>query len=372
MLAAATGPGPCDCGLGFAVLSMPIGRGVPRWCNSCPNKPWNAIRRCECNRKKARFGFPGQDASNALWCADCPSRPPGAVNVVDVAPSPVALQAAQEVEADRTCMCGKGKATLALPIQPKGARWCTECPDRPRNAIPVAGRCVCGRRKATLGAESDGPRGAKWCEFCPSKPDWAISVVDKSVEGAEKSTALASQAAAERRSTPPTVCACGKTTASLALPIQLWLAKWCPDCPQKPRNVVDIAARCECGRRKASLGLPGEGLKWCAVCPNKPEAAAPKETAKKQGEENGSPAGTPREAVCVCGKAVATLALQFLQIKGGSGARTARTYQEMQSQSLRAASVEPLRHSWDCRKILQRDSAVPHGAETALENLMKR
>ena len=257
---------PCECGKGIAFLGLPIGSATPRWCLQCPNKAWNAIKRCECRRKKARFGLPGQDLKDAVWCADCPGKSPDATNLEDAAAAArvAAAKAAdaarlEAAEEPKPCVCGKSLATLALPIQAKLARWCPECPDRPRNAIPVAGRCHCGRRKASLGLPDTGPEGAKWCEHCPDKPEGLVTLIDHT-------PAKVDSPARGRYSQPPPApvepgpCVCGKETATMALPIQLWLAKWCPHCPERPRNAVNVKFRC--GGGSAMICSPG----LAAIC----------------------------------------------------------------------------------------------------------
>lgn len=244
----------CECGKGAALLGLPIGSATARWCPLCPNKAWNAIKRCDCRRKKARFGLPYQELKDARWCADCPSKPVEAVNLEELAAAArvAAADAARAAtsskidESSKPCVCGKSLATLALPIQAKLARWCPDCPDRPRNAIPVAGRCSCGRRKATLGMPDDGPEGAKWCPHCPDKPD-GYEVVVQLLPIQDPKEFPGPRAGRYTQPPPapvePGPCVCGRTTATLALPIQLWLAKWCPDCPERPRNAVDVAFR---------------------------------------------------------------------------------------------------------------------------------
>jgi len=287
---------PCKCGRGAATLSLPIGGVNPRWCSACPSKPWNAIKRCECQRKKARFGPPGGDPSSARWCSDCPARPPNAVNVTD-APARALTAAAGPRDGcpapaePGPCVCGRGRATLALPIQSKLARWCPECPTRPHNAIVAAGRCECGRRRATLGPPGGGPKDARWCPHCPGRPSSCVPVAD---------AAEAKQAPPTARGPPdgaapePGPCVCGKATATLALPIQMWLAKWCPDCPGRPRNAISSALRCACGRRKATLGLPDGPVRWCSRCPDRPpEASAP---ARAVRAASALPSAEPRAA----------------------------------------------------------------------------
>lgn len=73
------------------------------------------------------------------------------------------------------------------------------------------------------------------------------------------------------------MCVCGSGLATLALPMQSDQAgKWCPLCPDLPRNAIPVTALCQCGKNHASLGLledASKGLKaaiWCPDCPDVP------------------------------------------------------------------------------------------------------
>mmetsp|Transcript_23653 Transcript_23653/g.59479 ORF Transcript_23653/g.59479 Transcript_23653/m.59479 type:complete len:412 (-) Transcript_23653:59-1294(-) len=343
-MATTTEVGPCDCGAGLATLAMPIGKGAARWCPKCPNKPSNAIKKCECRRKKARFGLPGEDPSEARWCADCPGLVPGAVNIVDAARGADGPQAPAVADPNAKCVCGKATPTLALPIQPKYARWCEECPDKPKNAVPTAGRCECGRRKApNMGLEGEAP---KWCPNCPTKPAEAVVLVEDPVPDEAAPRQSGPQPPQDGSVDPPRNCVCGKTTANLALPIQLWLPKWCSECPERPRNACDIALRCMCQRRKASFALPGEKAQWyvlfravqfrqarrctslghsdcvsggcrCALCTARPEEAVDvRKSRGQQAPESDNRGSGIFDARCACGNP-ATLALPVYAHLGG-------------------------------------------------------
>jgi len=288
-----TSPGQlCACGKNIAILGLPIGSIFPRWCYDCPTKPKNAIKRCECQRKKARYGISGQDVTMAQWCADCPNKPAEAVNLDEEAASQAKARfSASLPQGGGMCACGKNVASMALPFRATEAeaRWCPECPTRPQNAIPFAGRCPCGRRKATMGLPDAGPEGARWCPHCPDLPEGSIELVKipsppepkpRKRSAAPSAPPLSASENSRCRfpaaaATEPVTCVCGKAVATLALPIQLWLPRWCPECPHRPRNCIEAALRCECGRRRKTLGLPGQPPKWCIHCPNIPDSLKP-------------------------------------------------------------------------------------------------
>ena len=205
-----------------------------------------AKNRCECGScHHPSFGLPGTIGRKAArWCSQCPSKPNNAV----------------DVRHGKRCECGSCHPTFGLPgaSSRKAAQWCSQCPSKPHNAVDVVNtRCECGRHRPTFGLPgTSGWKAAQWCAQCPSKPHNAVNVVTKR-------------------------CECGRRQPSFGIPgTSGWkAARWCSQCPSKPHNAVDVVTkRCECGRRKPSFGIPGvRGMKgtrrWCSQCPSKPSNA---------------------------------------------------------------------------------------------------
>ena len=202
-----------------------------------------ARNRCECGSRQPSFGIPGTIGRKAArWCSQCPSKPNNAVDV-----------------RNKRCECGSCHPTFGLPETSgwKAARWCLQCPSKPNNAVDVVNkRCECGHRQPTFGLPGTiGKRAAIWCSQCPSKPHNAVDVVNKR-------------------------CECGSCHPTFGLPeTSGWkAAQWCSQCPSKPHNAVDVRnKRCECGRHRPIFGLPWvRGMKaarWCSQCPSKPNNA---------------------------------------------------------------------------------------------------
>ena len=204
-----------------------------------------AKSRCECRSNRAAFGLPGAGGrKTARWCSQCPSKPD---NAVDMRSKP-------------RCECGSHLPSFGLPGgsgSRKDARWCSQCPSKPNNAVDVKHkRCECGRHYPAFGLPgAGGTKDARWCSQCPSKPNNAVDVLSKR-------------------------CECGSHGPTFGLPGASGKkdARWCSQCPSKPKNAVNVRRKqCECGSHLPSFGLPGgigqKDARWCSQCPSKPNNA---------------------------------------------------------------------------------------------------
>ena len=65
-------------------------------------------------------------------------------------------------------------------------------------------------------------------------------------------------------------CECGKHRASFGLPSEK-RARWCTSCPSKLPDAVDVRhKRCECGKSNPTFGFTHEKKpRWCKACPSK-------------------------------------------------------------------------------------------------------
>ena len=203
-----------------------------------------ARKRCECGSHRPTFGLPGASSGlkAARWCSQCPSKPNNAVDV-----------------RNKQCDCGRHQPTLGLPGVPglKAAQWCSQCPSKPKNAVNVVSkRCECGSHRPTFGLPGRrGLKAARWCSQCPSKPNNAVDVRSKR-------------------------CECGSHIPTFGPPGAFCrkAARWCSQCPSKPINAVNVVTkRCECGSHCPTFGLPGrrgwKDARWCSQCPSKPNNA---------------------------------------------------------------------------------------------------
>ena len=199
---------------------------------------------CVCGRvRQPQLGLPGGiGRKDARWCSQCPSKPSNAVDV-----------------RSKRCECGSHNPTFGLPGGSgiKDARWCSQCPSKPINAVDVVSkRCECGSHSPTFGLPGgSGIKDAWWCPQCPSKPDNAVDVKNKR-------------------------CECGRHLPTFGLPGGSGIkdARWCSQCPSKPNNAVNVVSkRCECGIHLPTFGLPGgsgnKDARWCSQCPSKPDDA---------------------------------------------------------------------------------------------------
>ena len=180
-------------------------------------------RKCECGKTQASIGLIRGDPK---WCSKCPNKPKNAINVVA-----------------KRCKCGKSIPSYGLEGEArKDAKWCLKCPDKPINAIDVINkRCKCEFKKQPI----YGLPGKKavWCAYCPTKPDNAIDVLHSK-------------------------CKCGKALPTFGIIGEK--PQWCASCPDKSSKAEDlISARCECKKSQPSFGLPGKKAVWCMKCPTK-------------------------------------------------------------------------------------------------------
>ena len=226
-----------------AITDLPVNEDSQRRQRNTTRDIDNANKKgCECGRvRQPNLGLPGGiGKKDARWCSQCPSKPGNAVDVVH-----------------KRCECGRHKPTFGLPrsIGRKAARWCSQCPSKPINAVDVVNKqCECGSRQPSFGLpETSGMKDARWCSQCPSKPDNAVDVRNKR-------------------------CECGSHIPIFGLPgaSSRKDRRWCSKCPSKPDNAVDVVHKqCECGSHRPSFGLRGAGGKkgaprWCSQCPSKP------------------------------------------------------------------------------------------------------
>jgi hypothetical protein len=95
----------------------------------------------------------------ARWCLNCPDKPKEAINIVS-----------------ERCACGLAQPSFGLPGQSR-AKWCKSCPEKPENSVNVkCKKCACGRTQPYLGLPGDK---ARWCKNCPDKPEEARYVQGK-------------------------------------------------------------------------------------------------------------------------------------------------------------------------------------------------
>ena len=251
-----------------------------------------ARKRCECGSHRPTFGLPGASSGlkAARWCSQCPSKPKHAVDV-----------------RNKRCDCGRHQPTFGPPGAPglKAAQWCSQCPSKPKNAVDVVNkRCECGSHIPTFGPPGgSGRKDAWWCCQCPSKPNNAVNVVSKR-------------------------CECGSRQPSFGLPGAIGMkdARWCSQCPYKPNNAVDVVNKiCECGSHIPIFGPPGafhrKAARWCSQCPSKPNNAVNVVTKR-----------------CECGSHVPTFGLP-----GGSGLKDSRWCLQCPSKPNNAVDVRSKR-----------------------------
>jgi hypothetical protein len=130
------------------------------WCKTCPDKPDDAIdiknKKCPCGKQKC-YGLPGDKKPS--WCKTCPDKPGDATDIVN-----------------KKCICGK-RPQFGLP----GGKvlWCKKC--KPYDAVDVGHKkCPCGKRPfLTL----IGDKIPKWCSNCPDKPREVFDIVTKMCPG---------------------------------------------------------------------------------------------------------------------------------------------------------------------------------------------
>lgn len=121
-------------------------------------------RFCDCGRTRPSLGIPSEGKASARWCSQCPGKPSEAVNVIH-----------------RRCCCGRSLPSLAFPGQSRrDARWCAKCPSKPTNAVDVTSRkCLCRTTRPTFGFAGEGLKDARWCSRCPGRPSNAISLLKR-------------------------------------------------------------------------------------------------------------------------------------------------------------------------------------------------
>lgn len=183
----------------------------------------------------------------------------------------------------KRCECGLRRPSLGLFTEgQKIARWCSKCPNKPREAVDVRHkRCECGLSITPIyGLPGQQRKNAKWCAKCPMRPREAVNVASKR-------------------------CECGQRIGpAFGIPGEGRKdARWCAKCPNKPDNAIDIRSkRCVCGRSQPSFGVPGQdrkGAKWCAKCPGRPESAIDvvhrrRDSQDDESEPEESPAATKK------------------------------------------------------------------------------
>ena len=71
------------------------------------------------------------------------------------------------------------EALTPVPLWPPRPR-CYKCPNRPDEAIRIVSRtCQCGMRQPTYAFPGQSRKEARWCPNCPDKPAEAIDVAKK-------------------------------------------------------------------------------------------------------------------------------------------------------------------------------------------------
>ena len=290
----------CECGQGQPTLALPNRPMEPRWCARCPSRPLGTVptsspavasssnertrapKRCRCGQSAhPKHGLNGEPPQLARWCSQCPSRPINAVDIVS-----------------KRCECGRGLPNFGVMVDGTDSRkvaryWCANCPNRPPEARDMSKKCECRRSKPSFGLPGEEKKAARWCSRCPTKPPEAVDVVNKRCECGQSlpSFGLPGEGRKNARwcsrcpDKPPNAvnvinkrCVCGTSKPSLGLPGEpAKFARWCSQCPTKPSNAIDVInKRCECGVRRPGFGLPGEPKKdarWCKTCPSKPAIA---------------------------------------------------------------------------------------------------
>jgi len=171
----------------------------------------------------------------------------------------------------KMCVCGADKATFWISGTGPGYKvklWCKDC--RPAEAIDKAktskGRlCVCHKTRPRFGLPGQDQSEAQWCSKC--RPDGAVDLARRPDQPV---TIKACRCGSGRVPTLGLVDSSGKS-------VFRGPQKWCTRCPDIPPDAFPVGKwRCECGRKQASLGLPGGGpsnMRWCIKCPSKPANA---------------------------------------------------------------------------------------------------